>query len=292
MKSYLKFVFLSFTMICSMFLLASCSKYTLTAEQNITSALAEVMDYFEQNVFDKPAGTDFNTDTSPNYIENSNYYVLVASDVETQITQIQLGKVTYDGGQDYSLAVGNSNTVTRVAYRVDDKKLYIAAPLLFLNAGNDSRVKVCFPKESIASFDVQVYDAGENTLNATVTAQSENVLHVINQNGYEYKFLSDSPNTMIFVVLKQNANVLPTTAKVLIEKIANPAKQNQSQAFTFATPTTPNGQPQNGIELFPGYNGGNSYTPQSPPNHTLIYNIYVVGVGSVQLTLNFENTKQ
>ena len=108
----------------------------------------------------------------------------------------------------------------------------------------------------------------------------------------EFNFKSDNPNNVIFVVLKDGQTVLPTTAKVLVEKVANPTKTNQTQAYSYSTPTTPSGQTENGIEFFPGYNSGQAYTSTTPADYTLIYNLYVVGVGSVQLTLHFENTMQ
>lgn len=271
-------------------ILSACNQMTLTLNENFAEEISTVGEYFSTNVFDKESGTNFDLNTSDNFVTNENYYVMVASDVTQTISKIKLNEITYANGTDVVLAVGNSNTISRLPFKVLEEELHISAPLLFLNAGKNGIVRVSFPDLNIMAFDVSVYEENENTLNIDITASTNDVLQVTDQENFVYNFKSDTPNNSIFVVLKDGETVLNSTAVVIIEKIANPSKTNQSVAYSYSTPTTPAGQEENGIQLFPGYNSGQDYTVDTPADHKLVYNIYVVGVGSRTVILNFENT--
>lgn len=288
MKKFIKFVIM-----CSVFMLAGlflsgCMGQSLNLSDNITSSLASIETYFATNVYGQATATDFNTNTSQNYIANENYYVLVATEVEMEITNIKIGEITYAGGVDFSISVGNSNLVTRVPFRIDINNFYISAPLLFLNAGSDGKVMVSFPDQSINSFEITVFTT--NLLNIEVTSPNEGTLFAVDNMEYQYTFKSAVPTNSIFVVLKSGETELTNSAIVVVEKVANASLDNQSVAYSYTNPTMPTGETKNGIQLFPGYNNGENYTETTPPDHKLIYNIYVPQVGSVSILINFENT--
>lgn len=178
-------------------LLTACGEKMLKVNEDITTLLATRENYFTTNVYGKAAGTDFNTNTSDNYITNDNYYVLVATEVAENIPKIKLNSITYTGGVDFSVAVGNSNVVTRTPFRMDEGNFYIAAPLLFLNAGKDGVVIVCFPDQKIHQFDITVFEG--NALNIEVTSPAEGccllfqmcrVSIILNQTLQQIQFLS------------------------------------------------------------------------------------------------------
>ena len=271
-------------------MLSGCNMAMLTLNETATADLAAVRTYFSSNVYSQPADTDFDLNTSQNYIADENFYIMVASDLMQDVPKIKIEEITYTNGTDISLAVGNANTVTRMPYKVLNNELFVAAPLLFLNAGKDGKAYISFPSNSIMAFDVVVYETGQNTLQATLSSNTENALQATDMTNLVFNFKSDNPNNSVFVVLKNGETVLSTTDVVLIEKVANPSQSNQSVAYSFATPTTPGGYEENGIQFFPGYNSGVAYTEGTPADHVLIYNIHVVGVGSLTIKLNFENT--
>lgn len=268
--------------------LAGCGEKMLNLNDDITSSLTDIGEYFAENVYSSPPATDFNTNTSQNHITNENYYVLVATEVTETIPKIKLNSIVYTGGVDFSLAVGNSNVVTRTPFRVDEGNFYISAPLLFLNAGTDGIVKVSFPDQKIKEFDITVFE--DNSLNIEVTSPVEGVLFAITNTQNQFNFKSNTPANSIFVVLKNGENVLSSSEVVMVEKVANAGLSNQSVAYSYVNPTTPSGETKNGIQLFPGYNGGANYTEITPADHQLIYNIFVPGVGSATIVINFENT--
>ena len=288
MKRYIKLVLIVCCFVLSGLFLTACGEQALNVRDDLTASIVTADEYFATNVYGQNSDTDFNTNTSDNYITNENYYVLVATEVTQTIPKIKLNRISYIGGVDISVAVGNSNVVTRTPFRVDNGNFYISAPLLFLNAGTDGIVTVSFPEQKILSFDITVF--ADNTLSIEVTSANEGVLFAVSNMQNEYNFRSNVPTNSIFVVLKSGENALTTTEVVLVEKVANAGMSNQSVAYTYSNPSTPTGETQNGIQLFPGYNNGQNYTTTTPPDHKLTYNIYVQGVGSVTITINFENT--
>ena len=288
MKKFFKYASLICFFVAAGMLLAGCMERTLNVSDNITSSLATIDEYLATNVYGKPAQTDFNTNTSSAYVSNENYFVLVATEVTEAIPKIKLGNIVYTGGVDISIAVGNSNVITRVPYLVDTEKLFISAPLLFLNAGGDGITDVSFPDQNIMPFNITVFTG--NTLTANVTSQNEGVLFAISNTQNQFNFKSNTPNNSIFVVLKNGETVLATTDIIFVEKVANAGKTNQSVAYSYVNPSTPAPETENGIQLFPGYNNGQNYTETTPPDHELTYNIYVPGVGAVTILIHFENT--
>lgn len=288
MKKLLNLGLLVCSFVLASLFLTACGEQMLNVNDNITASLVTLDGYFTTSVYGKNTGTDFNTNTSANYIANEDYYVLVATEVTQTIPKIKLNNITYTGGVDFSVAVGNSNVVSRVPFSVESGNFYISAPLLFLNAGTDRIVTVSFPDQKIQQFDITVFES--NTLNIEVTSQNEGVLFAVSNMQYEYNFKSNVPTNSIFVVLKSGENALTTSEIVLVEKVANAGLSNQSVAYTYSNPSMPTGETQNGIQLFPGYNNGQNYTTTTPPDHKLTYNIHVPGVGSATITINFENT--
>lgn len=260
----------------------------LNISESLSQDIQSTITYFETNVYGKVADTDFNTDTSANYVDDENAFVIVATEVEDEIESLKLDKVTYTAQTNVSIAVGNSNLFTRVGFKIVQNNLMILAPLLYLNAGSDGIVNVSFPNQQINAFNITVFE--ENNLNMVLNAQAQNVLFSVDAINHVYNFKSNTPDNSVFIILKDGETVLPSTAKVLIEKVANPSLTNQSSAYTYQSPSTLVGETENGILVYPGYNGGVDYTQDVPQDHQLVYNIYVVGVGSQQIVLNFENT--
>lgn len=288
MKKYTKLGLMICCLALAGLFLSGCGEQMLNVSDGITTSLAAIDEYFADNVYASPPATDFNTNTSDNHITNEHYYVLAATEVTQTIPKIKLNSIVYTGGVDFSLAVGNSNVVTRTPFRVDEGNFYISAPLLFLNAGTDGIVTVSFPDQKIKQFDITVFE--DSTLNIEVTSPQEGVLFAISNMQNQFNFKSNVPTNSIFVVLKSGETVISTDEVVLVEKVANAGLNNQSVAYSYTNPTMPSGETENGIQLFPGYNNGQNYTETTPADHQLIYNIFVPGVGSATVIINFENT--
>lgn len=290
MVKYLKLVCVYMVTVIAGIMLLGCNAVTVTKETNIAEQLAGINTYMNENVYSKPAGTDFNTDTSPNYIQDSNYYVKVASKVPDTGDKIKLGNTVYDKGKEFVLDVGNSNKVSRPPFKVSEENLFISFWLIVLNANEDGEVKVSFPTANIREFMIDVYAQSENNLTANVKNVGDAELSNLEIRQYEFK--TSKHTNAIFVELYNGETNLTASNKVIIEKVLNPGESTQDFMYEFTNPTIPAGQTKYGLLLYPGYNNNKPYEPGNPADFVLEYKIYVNNVGTYVFKLYVKNTAQ
>lgn len=270
-------------------LLAACGNKALKLESDINEQMLLSETYFVDNVYSKIGNLELNLSTSEDYVADENLYVKISSEVEEEIKSITLGETLYTKGENVSVKVNEQATLTRFPFKVDDEALYISSVLMFLNLGNDGKLVIAFPENKLDKIVIDYYDSN-NRLGIDVQSRAAETLFEINAAKLEYKFQSNSPDGEIFVVLKNGSSTLLEGQKALVLTVANPAKTNQSTSYKFETTTTPTGEEESGVLLFPGYNGGQDYSASSPANHKLIFNIYVPEIGVRRIVINFENT--
>ncbi len=273
------------------FVLVACGGTQLKTEDNIKEQMFAKEEFMLENVYGQDGTIDFNTSGSDDYVANSNYYVKIATEIESEIAQIKLGQVLYAKEDKAQTKVSSVNTLARNAFFVDEGELYISNVLMFLNTSNDGVLRIYFPKNNFKQITIKVYEGDENDLSLKVTQVTAETLNVIDVANLKYKFSIDNPNGKVFFELEENDAELEATQAVMLQTISNPNKNNQSYASRFENPTTISGVENSGIEVSPGYNQGEEYTETTPADHTLVYNVYVAGVGTRTVVLEFENTK-
>lgn len=269
---------------------AGCGGRMLKVEENIAQQLFAKEDYFVANVYNQEVLRDFDSDTSDNYITDENYYVLVSSDVDQELSQIKLGRITYNKGEQVEIKVSSANTVKRLAYKVTEQKLYVSSLLMFLNASNDGYLTIAFPDNTFHDIRVMVYNENENKLGVAPKTMQEDTLNTLDQNSLRFSFKIDNQNGTVFVEMKNGEESLTEQFPVLYEIVANPSLNNQSSAYKFDVAQPQTELEGSGVVITPGSNAGNDYAPGSPADHTLIYNFYVPTVGSRTVVIEFTNT--
>lgn len=290
-KNIKSILMLGIIAITSMVLVA-CGSVALNTEENIKEQMFEKEEYLLANVYGKDNETDFNTSGSQNYIVDENYYIKIATEVEGDVAQIKLGEVIYAKTDKASTKVSSVNSLTRNAFMLNEGQLFVSNVLMFLNTSNDGVLKINFPKNNFKQIEVKVYEGQENKLGLKVVQVTAETLSVVDEMALKYKFKIDNPNGKAFLELKEADQSLVETEMVMLQTVANPDKANQSYASRFENPTTIQGVENRGIEIAPGYLESGDYEPKNPKNHTLVYNVYVPGVGTRTAVIEFENTKK
>lgn len=287
----LKNLFILGVITLSSVVLVACGKTHLKTEDNIKEQMFLKEEFMLENVYGKEGTLDFNLPESDNYVENSDYFVKVATNIKEDIPKIKLGHVVYLKTDKAITKVSSVNTLIKNAFFVEEKTLYISNVLMFLNTSNDGILRIDFPQNKFMQITVDVFEDDENNLDLKVVQMTENTLHIINEENLKFRFEIDNPNGKLFFSLSENEQELENTAPILLQTVANPEKNNQSFASRFETPSTVTQEDSSGIEVSPGYNEGQAYTSSTPANHTLIYNVYVPQVGVKVVMLEFKNTK-
>lgn len=270
-------------------MLAACGKVKLNVEGNIKEQMFQKETYLVENVYGKQGTLDFNTSGSNNFISNENYYVKIATEISQEVSQIKLGEVVYSKSDKAETKVSSVNTLSRSAFILEENALFVSNVLMFLNTSNDGVLRISFPKNNFHQIDVKVFEGDENKLELKAVQGTQETLTVIDEMALKYKFKNNNPNGKVFLEMKEDDNAISDTANILLQTVANPNKQNQSMAARFENPTILSNS-NKGIEVNPGYNQGNAYTETSPADHTLVYNVYVPGVGAKTVIVEFENT--
>lgn len=288
MNRFLKLAFVYITVAILAVAMLGCQTRSITLQTDIASQLSAISTYFQENVYAKTAGTDFNTDTSPNYVADQNYYVKVATNAADSGDKLKLGNTIYDKGEESVFNVGSSNTISRMPFKVDGEDLYVAFWLLVLNADENGEVNASLLESNIIDFKITIYAQSENNLTATIINVGS--ADLISAGTRVYKFESADNTNAVFVELYNIGTNLSSSNQVIVEKVLNPGLESQDFMYEFLNPTLPSGQTKNGLLLCPGYNNNQQYTPGNPADFVVEYKFYVVGVGSYNFTLQVKNT--
>lgn len=270
--------------------LVACGGTSLKTEEDIAEQMFAKEEYMLTNVYGVDTERDLNTSGSDYFVANENLFVKVATEVDKDIAQIKLGHVLYNKDQTVEAKVSSVNTLSRKAYMLEEGQLFVSSVLMFLNTSNDGVLRIDFPKNDYMQIMINVYNNDQNNFNLNVKQVNEETLHVVDGANLKYKFTTNNPNSKLFFEVMNGEESLDETTQIVVQTTANPDRQNQSSAIRFENPATISGEFGMGVEVAPGYNQGNEYTETSPADHLLVYNIYVPGMGTKTVLVEFENT--
>lgn len=75
--------------------------------------------------------------------ENITYYIEVGTfENISEISNIELGNITYNKNDDISLSIGNSNFIKDKAFKVVENKLFIACPIVAFETVSNNTIKI------------------------------------------------------------------------------------------------------------------------------------------------------
>lgn len=271
---------------CS-FAVVGCGNTSVEIAKDITEKVKESQTYLSENVFSKTSGTDFNSTTSASYLKDENLFVLVAGNVDNNVSIIKLGEVVYDASKETEFSIGNTNTLKRKPFMVKENNLYIASLILLLNAKQDGRLNISFPNNKINAFEIEAYKKNENKLTGSLINQGTAELKEVDG---VYTFKSDKFNNSVFVKLDNGENNITQNDIIITERVISVGENNQSKVYGYGKADSPVGQQSYGTVFYPAYNNGQEYTSTTPKSHKVQFNIYCVGIGSYHFTMDFVNT--
>lgn len=286
MKKVFSFIFVGVLTFTSFFLLTACGCSNVPEEIDITASLSTKQDYLLTNVYNKPAGTDFNSEGAAAFVADYDYYVVVKREVLDILQQVVIGGLKFSEDATVSLSVGNNNYLIRNAWKLDDGALKIASGLLLSSTREDGKVIVKYGNQELRlitldnaldiDFDIEIEGSNadiEKNTNGTYTYTSSNYA------GY-FK---------IKVLDEDGENALGASSVIAVEKIKK-GTDGKVIGVTYALSRADKIGEEHFLIFYPDYHAGESYAPGNPADFTMEFRFLVVGVGATSFTFDFVNS--
>jgi hypothetical protein len=287
MKKVLKAV-LAMILICSSVgLFTACGCAPTTENVDISAETATAKNYLLENVYNKPAGTDFNTTGEDEYIEDDDYYITVKENVTGVLTSIKVGGVEFEEGEDISLSVGNANYLVRDAWKLDDGELKVASGLLLASTSKQGKVEVIYFDKTL---NLTILGAPSSTnVDVDVTGTNSTISEPDDDDVYTYTSSNYAGSMNIMIQDAVGENLLAANSVIVTQRIKKNAQGNVIDVkYGFTTADEVGGELA--LVLFPAYNAGVAFTPGNPANFTEEFRFHVLGVGAGSITYRFVNS--
>lgn len=285
MKKIFSTLFMMLLIAASVVGFSACSCTVQPEEINITASLTTKQDYLLTNVYNKPAGTDFNDEEGDDFVTDANYYVTVKSGVPDILTVITVNGINFEDDQTVSLSVGNNNYIIRKAWKLEDESLKIASGLLLSSTKSDGKVNVKYAGKEISlvtledpeNIDFTISVAGQG---AVITGPTEDV----------YTYTSDNyAGFMKIKVMESDENLLTANSVIAVEKIKKDLEGNLI-GITYAITKADLVGDEYFIVYYPDYHAGEEYSEGNPANFKMEFKFLVLGIGADSFTYNFVNS--
>lgn len=284
MKKIFKTLFATLLLVTTIFAFSGCG-CTTQEEIDVTTALATQKDYLITNVYNKPAGTDFNTAEGDNYVVDENYYVTIKTGVHDILTDVTIGGVVFTDDATVSLSVGNNNYLIRNAWKLDEGAFKIASGLLLSSTNSDGKVAVKYGGKDITLITLD--EPSNVDFDITVSGNNATISGPV---GGKYTYTSSNyAGFMKIVLTNDDENLLDENSIITVEKIKKDANGDVI-GITYALTKADVVNGEYCIVFYPAYNAGESYIAGSPANFTMEFKFLVIGVGANSFTFNFVNS--
>lgn len=287
MKKIICTCFIVLLSIVSILGFSACSCEVQPEEIDVTASLTTQKDYLLDNVYNKTAGTDFNTE-GDDYIEDEDYYVTVKTDVPDILTSITVAGVRFEDDDTISLSVGNNNFVIREAWKLEDGSLMIASGLLLSSTNPEGKVSVMYGSKELSlitldeptelDFDITVEGTG-----ATITGPTAGV-YTYTSNNYAGFF-------KISITNSSDESLLTANSVITVEKIKKD-ENGDVIGITYAISKADDLDADGDYELvfYPAYNAGEAFTAENPADYTMEFRFLIIDVGADSFTFDFVNS--
>ncbi|MDD4110711.1 MAG: hypothetical protein PHS54_04075 [Clostridia bacterium] len=287
MKKIISTFFVVLLSVVSIFGFSACSCAAQVEEIDVSASLTTQKDYLLENVYNQPAGTDFNVE-GEDYVEDENYYVTIKTGVVDIFTSMTISDVIYEDDDTVSLSVGNNNFIIREAWKLEEGSLMVASGLLLSSTDTEGKVSVLYGDKELllttlsepteVDFDITVEGTG-----ATITGPTVGV----------YTYTSDNYAGFfkIGVTNASDESLLTANSIITVEKIKKDTNGDVI-GITYAITTADDIDQDGEYELvfYPAYNAGEAFTSVNPPNYTMEFRFLVIDVGADSFTFDFVNS--
>lgn len=287
MKKVLSFMFVGVLVISSFFTFSACSCSRMPEEINVSASLSTKQDFLLTNVYNKSAGTDFNSEGSQNFVADEDYYVIVKKDVVDILQQVVIGGFKFTEDSTVSLSVGNNNYLIREAWKLEEGDLKIASGLLLSSTKSNGKVSVKYAKKELSviiledptniKFDIEI--EGNN-------AEIERISNGV----YTYTSSNYAGYFKIKITNKSGENILSASSVIAVEKIKKET-DGTLIGITYGLSKADKVGDEYFLIFYPSYNAGEEYSVGNPADFKMEFRFSVVGVGADSFTFNFVNSK-
>ena len=145
-----KILSLLLLILCVPCFFVGCDK--LTVEKNAVETCSALSTKLVQTYYNKPENSKLDDPT------DENFYVQVEEDETRDLTSISINNVIYKKDTNYKFSVGNNNFVTTPIWKLENGKLFIALPTLYVEAkGGITKIEA-----SDKIINVKVYENSGN----------------------------------------------------------------------------------------------------------------------------------
>ncbi len=285
MKKILGSLFILILAVTSVFGFSACSCAMQAEEIDVSASISTKTDYLLTNVYNKTAGTDFNTEESEDYVLDEEYYVVVKSSVADILQSVKIGGIDFADDDTVSLSVGNNNFLIRNAWKLEEESLMIASGLLLSSTDEEGKVSVEYGGKMLSlttlddstsiDFDIEVEGEG-----ATITGPTEEI----------YTYTSNNNEGFFKISLNDGDESLLTANSVIaVEKIKKDTNGDVIDITYGLTKTDLIGD-EYFLIFYPAYNAGEDFTVSEPENYRMEFRFLVIDVGADSFTYDFVNS--
>lgn len=286
MKKVFSFIFVGILAVSALFVFTACSCSQMPEEIDITASLSTKQDYLLTNVYNKPAGTNFNDEGSENFITDDNYYVTVKKDVVDILQQIVVGGLKFSEDSTVSLSVGNNNYLIRDAWKLEDGDLMIASGLLLSSTNAQGRVVVKYGSKELSLITLE--DPTDIDFDIEIEGNNANI-EKLADGKYTYTSSNFAGYFKINVMDDKGENLLSASSVISVEKIKKDS-DGTLIGVTYALSKADKVGDEHFIIYYPDYHAGENYAPGNPADFTMEFRFLVVGIGADSFTYNFVNS--
>jgi hypothetical protein len=288
MKKIFNSMFIVLLLALSVLGFSACTTKEKIEEIDISASMSTAQDYLLTNVYNKPAGTDFNDEETEEYVPDEYYYITVKSDVADILTSITVNGIRYEDDDSVSLSVGNNNYLVRKAWKLEEESLKIASGLLFSSTNNEGKVLVKYAGKNIS---LQILDEPTDIeFNVTVEGQGAEITGPVS-GVFTYTSNNYAGFMKIGVTDSSDESLLTASSVVAVQKIKRDTNGNLI-GITYALSKADLIGDEYYIVYFPDYHAGEEYSAGNPANFILEFKFFVLDIGSESFTFNFVNSAE
>lgn len=272
MKKILSFGICCFLVLASCFAFVGCG--TETINLNVVEEAQNKAQTLIETYYNKPENSELETAG----IEN--FYVEISSDLNTDVEIVKINGVSHSSTDNVKYSVGNNNFVETPAWLIEDGKLYVAVPTLYVEAKSGVTSILAGSKE----FKATVFEnAGTLNLDSvsvigpTTGAEAEKTTNdagkiVVNHT-------RTSGKTAVSFVFSSEETVLPANLYMFTKKVtSNNAK------VSYGVDVTENANTEGYTSAL--YNYWLNGNIAEPVNRTIDYVVAVPGYGNINFDIN------
>lgn len=286
MKKIFSSLFVILLITVSAFGFSACGNEVKNEDIDVSASLSTAQEYLLTNVYNKPAGTNFNDEATEEFVLDDDYYITVKSSVADILTSVTINGIRFEDDDSVSLSVGNNNYLVRKAWKLDEESLKIASGLLLSSTNADGKILIQYAGKSIKlttlsepmDVDFNLIVEGEG---ATITGPVSDV----------YTYTSDNYAGFIKIRVTDtlNESLLTANSVIAVQKLKRDTNGNLI-GITYAISKADLIEDECYIIYYPDYHAGEEYTAGNPANFTMEFKFLVLDVGADSFTFNFVNS--